>query len=98
MLFAGEDGLGPFLTGTWGEVGSGELVALLLLTLSILIGSIGTAVAYQAGPSSVVATFDFAYVGFAALWGLLFFAEVPDALAWLGMAMIVGAGILAVRK
>ena len=32
---------------------------------------------------------DFAYVGFAALWGFLFFAEVLDGVTLTGMAMIV---------
>jgi hypothetical protein len=42
--------------------------------------------------------FDFAYVGFAALWGILFFDEVPDAVTLGGMALIVVAGLLAVRR
>ena len=46
-------------------------------------------------PSSpaTIATFDFAYVGFAALWGL-FFAEVLDLLTVTGMARIIVAGVL----
>lgn len=34
--------------------------------------AIGAAVAYQAGPTSIVATFDFAYLTFAVLWGFCF--------------------------
>ena len=37
--------------------------------------------------------FRFAYVGFAALWGL-FFAEVLDLLTLTGMALIILAGVL----
>lgn len=69
-----------------------------LLGTAILVDSIGAAIAYQTGPSSIVATFDFTYVGFALLWGLIFFGEVPDAMAIGGMIMIVGAGILSVRR
>ena len=91
-------GAPSFLSAAWVSLGWPEVAALLVLTLAILIGSIGAAVAYQLGPPSVVATFDFAYVGFAALWGLLLFAEVPDRIAVTGIGLIVGAGIIAVRR
>ena len=79
-------------------MGTDEWLAMMLLATAILVGSVGAAIAYQTGPSSIVATFDFAYVGFASIWGLLFFAEVPDMIALLGMLMIVGAGILTVLR
>lgn len=87
-----------FIIGSWTPMGLSEWVAMILLATSILIGSIGAAIAYQKGPSSIVATYDFAYVGFAALWGGIFFGEIPDRLAVLGMIMIVGAGIITVRR
>ncbi len=87
-----------FLVGSWTAMGFGEWAAMTLLAMSILIGSIGAAIAYQTGPSSIVATCDFAYVGFAAVWGLVFFGEVTDRIALLGMLMIIGTGILTVRK
>ena len=95
---SGESASSSFLSGTWAPMAAGEVVAILLLTIAILTASIGTAVAYQTGPSSVVATFDFAYVGFAVIWGFVFFAEVPDAVTLGGMALIVTAGVIAVRK
>ena len=88
----------PFLLGQWINMSPREWLAMGLLAAAILIGSIGAAIAYQAGPSSVVSTFDFTYLAFAALWGFLFFAEVPDALSAVGIAMIAAAGILAVRR
>ena len=39
----------------------------------------------------------FAYVGFAALWGVIFFADILDGISILGMVLIVGAGILSLR-
>lgn len=87
-----------FLLGDWPALGAREWLAMGLLAAAILIGSAGAAVAYQRGPASVVSTFDFAYLAFAGLWGLVFFAEVPDALTAAGMALIAAAGILAVRR
>ncbi len=87
-----------FLAGAWTPMGLNEWMAMTLLATSILVGSIGAAIAYQTGPSSIIATYDFAYVGFASIWGLIFFGEIPDAIALVGMTMIVGAGILSVRR
>jgi drug/metabolite transporter (DMT)-like permease len=86
-----------FLLAQWSEMGTGEWTTMSLLAVAILIGSVGAAVAYQNGPSSMVGTFDFAYVGFAVIWGLVFFAEFPDAISIAGIALIVIAGILSVR-
>jgi len=87
-----------FLLGPWSPMGTEQWIAMTLLATAVIVGSVGAAIAYQAGPPSVVATFDFAYVGFAAAWGLLFFAELPDAITVAGMLLIVAAGLLAVRR
>jgi drug/metabolite transporter (DMT)-like permease len=87
-----------FLLGAWAPMGAMAWISMALLAVSIIFGSVGAAIAYQAGPPATVATFDFAYVGFATAWGVLFFAEVPDIVTLAGMALIVTAGILAVRR
>ena len=79
-------------------MGTAEWLTMALLAAGTIIASVGAAIAYQVGPSATVATFDFTYVGFAALWGVLFFAEVLDRITLAGMAMIIGAGVLAVRR
>lgn len=87
-----------FLTGAWSAMGAMQWLAMALLGVAVIIGSVGAAIAYQVGPPATVAAFDFAYVGFAALWGILFFDEMPDAVTLGGMALIVVAGLLAVRR
>jgi drug/metabolite transporter (DMT)-like permease len=54
----------------------------------------GVARAYQVAAPSIVATFDYAYLVSAALWGFLFFAETPDLLTICGMVLITAAGLL----
>lgn len=92
------DASGGFLSPDWAALTGSSATALALMSIAILIGSIGTAIAYQIGRSSVIATFDFSYVGFATIWGIMFFGERPDILTLLGIGLIVLAGILAVSK
>jgi drug/metabolite transporter (DMT)-like permease len=86
-----------FLVGPWSEMGAKEWIAIGILSVAILVGSIGAAYAYQNGPPATIATFDFAYVAFAVLWGVLMFQEIPSTMSAVGMFLIVFAGILAVR-
>lgn len=87
-----------FLNAGWVAMTQPEWSAMALLACSILIGSIGTAIAYQNGPASVLGVFDFAYVGFAVIWGVLIFGELPDAGQILGIALIIMAGLIAARR
>jgi drug/metabolite transporter (DMT)-like permease len=87
-----------FLIGEWSAMGKDEWLSMFLLAVATIIGSVGAAIAYQLGPPAKIAAFDFAYVGLAGLWGVLFFAEILDVVTIMGMALIVAAGILAVRR
>jgi len=88
----------PFLLGDWIAMGPREWLAGVVLAAAILAGSVFAAIAYQSGPATVVATFDFAYLAFAALWGILVFAELPDPVTVAGITLVATAGILAVRR
>ena len=90
--------LNPFLFGAWTPMGLAEWRTMGILAIAILAGSIGAAIAYQKGPASTVAIFDFSYVGFAAILGYLMFAEIPGTPVAVGILMIVAAGIIASRQ
>ena len=87
-----------FLLAPWAAMGPSQWLSMSLLAVAILIGSIGAAIAYQNGPSSVIGIFDFAYVGFAVLWSVLIFAEIPDIVSVAGMVLIVIAGVMSLRQ
>jgi drug/metabolite transporter (DMT)-like permease len=87
-----------FLLGGWINPGTEELIALAVLASAILIGSIGAAIAYQSASSSTVASFEYSYLAFSVMWGIIFFAEIPDILTMVGIAMIAIAGIVSVRQ
>ena len=86
----------PFLLGSWVSMGQREWLVMAVLAVLIILIGIGLAKAYQSAPSAIIATFDYSYLMFAALWGFVFFSEVPDALSVAGMIMITGAGFLVI--
>ena len=88
----------PGLSGAWSAMDTQAWLVMSVLATAILIGSLGAAIAYQSAPVSVVSTFDFAYLAFAAFWGFVFFAEVPTRAALLGTALIAVAGIVTLRR
>ena len=89
--------LNPFLLGDWTPMGLPEWRVMAILAAAIVVGSIGAAIAYQNAASAVVATFDFSYVAFAAIWGFLIFTEVPGTAVGLGILLIVAGGIVSTR-
>jgi drug/metabolite transporter (DMT)-like permease len=86
-----------FLLGPWAPLGSREWAILALMVVLIVAISAGVAKAYQSGPPTIIAIFDYGYLVFAAFWGFIFFAEVPDAWTVAGMLLIAGAGVLVAR-
>ena len=88
------DPVAPFFLGPWTAMDGRAWAVIGLLALLIVVIGAGTAKAYQCGPPAIIATFDYAYLPFAVGWGVLLFAETPDATTLLGMALIAGAGLL----
>jgi drug/metabolite transporter (DMT)-like permease len=95
---AAGEGQSSFLLGHWSSMGGMEWLSMALLAVAVIVGSVGAAIAYQVGPPAIIATFDFSYLVLAALWGVLFFGEVLDLVTIGGMALILVAGVLAVRR
>lgn len=94
MALSGSAASGGFLSQPWAAMGAREWGVIAVMAASTVIGSAGAAYAYQNGPAAVVGVFDFTYLGFALLWGLLIFATLPDAAGWAGIAMIAVAGFM----
>ena len=84
----------PFLLGDWTPMGMREWGLMALLGVLAAAYFVGVARAYQIAPPPIIATFDYAYLVSAALWGFVFFAETPDTLTVVGMVLITAAGLL----
>jgi len=87
----------PFVLAPWAGMGAREWGVVSLLGVLIAIYSAGVAKAYQSAAPTIVGTFDYAYLIFAALWGFVLFSETPDTATVTGMALIAAAGILVAR-
>jgi drug/metabolite transporter (DMT)-like permease len=85
-----------FLFGQWSSFSIQTLGILLVMAVLIVGVSIGLARAYQSPRPQVIATFDYAYLIFAAFWGFVIFGETPQLWTLIGIALIILAGILIV--
>ena len=87
----------PFILGSWADMGVQEWATVALLGALIAIYSTCVAKAYQIAAPSIVATFDYSYLVFAALWGFILFSETLETATVIGMMLIAVAGILVTR-
>lgn len=88
----------PFILRAWSNISTTEWALFSGLSVFAIAISMSLAGAYQLGRPSVVATFDYSYLIFVALWDYLFFATAPSVTTTLGITLIVLAGLLAVRR
>ncbi|WP_120499264.1 DMT family transporter [Roseovarius sp. EL26] len=86
----------PFLFAQWSSFSVQTLGILVVMAILIVGVSIGLAKAYQSPRPQVIATFDYAYLIFAAFWGFVFFGEKPQLWTMIGIALIIVAGVLVV--
>ncbi|MEO9778352.1 MAG: DMT family transporter [Sedimentitalea sp.] len=73
-----------------------DLIAWGLIGLITLFGTFGQLAlirAFSQGEASMLAPYSYTGLVFAALWGALFFAELPDAWTIFGALVIAGAGL-----
>lgn len=74
-----------------------DLPVLVGIGISATLAQLALTRAYHRGRTLTVGALAYSTVVFSALYGVLWFGERLPPIAWLGMALIVAAGILAVR-
>ena len=87
-----------YLTWNWIDMTNSLWSVIIVLSLLVVLISVSLARAYQVAKPAIVATFDYSYLVFMAAWDYLFFERPPEATTILGIAMIIGAGIMAYRS
>jgi len=82
----------------WRTIDPNDLGLIFAMGALALGGHIGITLAFQHAPASVVAPFEYTALIWATFLGFVFFGDFPDAVVWLGVAIIVAAGLYAMRR
>ncbi|MGV8987323.1 MAG: DMT family transporter [Cypionkella sp.] len=86
-----------FLTRGWAMPTALDAFLMCSCGLIAAVGLTLLTQAYRIGLSSVVAPFEFTFAFWGILWGWLFWHQLPDGAGWLGIAVIIAAGIYVMR-
>jgi drug/metabolite transporter (DMT)-like permease len=82
----------------WVSPTTWHIGALALSALGVSGGYYGTIIAMRSGEISVIAPFRYAVMLYALFWGYLVFNEVPDRATWIGITIVIGAGLYTVYR
>lgn len=74
-----------------------SVVALASIGATGLAGQLAMTHAFRCGPTSLLATLQYATIAFSACYGALFWGEFPSLLGAAGLGLIVVSGIVAAR-
>ena len=87
-----------FLTRAWVWPQANDLLLILCIGLASAMGGFLIGLAYKLAEAATVAPFEYVAMPCSILWGVLVFGEWPDAIAWLGIMMIIGSGIFVIFR
>ncbi|MBL6927647.1 MAG: DMT family transporter [Rhodospirillales bacterium] len=88
----------PVMLMDWQTPTGSDWTILLAAGVIGTFGLFGQAKAYSTGNPTAVAPVDFTRLPIAVLLGVLFFGELPDAVAFGGMAIVIGALLFISRR
>lgn len=82
-----------FLFRPWVMPPSSDWIYFVGTGVSVAIGGLLMSQAYRMNEAALVAPFEYTSMPLAVIWGLLFFGTFPDLQGWVGIALIIGAGL-----
>jgi drug/metabolite transporter (DMT)-like permease len=86
-----------FLTRGWQPMPIRDLFLFMSCGAIASVGLSLLTYAYRVAPSSTVAPFEYSFIIWGVLWGWAFWAQLPATLAWIGIALLIVAGLLVIR-
>ncbi len=95
---ATEQGLWAFLFRPWIWPPLHDWPVFLATGLSVGIGGMMVTQAYRTTEAGLIAPFEYVGMPLAILWGLVVFGTFPDAISWLGIALICGSGLYVIWR
>ena len=84
----------PFIAVNYVPLKPMQLLCLIMAGLSATIGQFGITSAYKYAPAKEISVFDYTQVIFAAILGMLFLGELPQAMSFIGYVIIIGVAVL----
>lgn len=82
----------------WSHVTLQAWLALVGVGVAGLIGQLAMTRAFGMGSALLTAALQYTTIIFAAILGIVFWDDVPDLIAWGGIALIIAAGLLSVWR
>lgn len=82
-----------FLLRGWIWPRLADLPFFLLCGIGTALGGFLIAQAYRSCEAALIAPLEYAAMPMAIFWGVMIFGEWPDGISWIGISMILGAGI-----
>ncbi|PTX57016.1 EamA-like transporter family protein [Litoreibacter ponti] len=97
--FAGSDNASlDFLFRPWVVPTASDLPFIMVLGFFASVGGWFISQAYRLGEAALVAPFEYLALPLSIAFGIAFFDEWPDAVAWAGIALILGSGLYTVWR
>ena len=84
----------PFFILGYTPMSGLQWLYLILAGVSATVGHFCITAAYRSAPAKEIAVFDYAQVLFAAILGYFILNQIPDALSFVGYAVIIGAAFV----
>ncbi|GLS85306.1 membrane protein [Cypionkella aquatica] len=82
-----------FLFRPWHTPPMADWWAFLATGVAVGVGGLMMSQAYRTTEAALVAPFEYIGMPMAIFWGVVVFGTVPDHIAWVGIALICGAGL-----
>jgi drug/metabolite transporter (DMT)-like permease len=87
-----------FLLRAWAVPTGRDLLLLALCGAVAAFGTVLLTQAYRLAEASTVAPYEYTALVWSLLYGWLFWGEIPDAVSWVGMAIVIVSGIYALSS
>jgi drug/metabolite transporter (DMT)-like permease len=87
-----------FLLRAWVWPGWGDLGIMIFIGFASAAGGYAIGQAYRTTEAALVAPIEYAGIPLSVFWGWAIFGELPDAVAFAGIALILSAGLILVWR
>lgn len=96
--YANGDPSVDFLLGAWIAPSTTDLLLMGGLGVSTAVGVYLLFQGYRLAEASLVAPFEYIGIPLSIFWGIVVFKDYPDAAVWIGIILIVGAGLYTIYR